>query len=159
MAQRSGGQRQVGGAGLAANNWITSAWAASTGITDLLAALAAGRAWCGSLSRYRGALDMLVDGSVPMGAVSVSSVKSRSLVATATQMPARSTLQVLRGAVDYAGQNGLSGNTKVIGSYTRAQLAGGSVRQAVDTSAGASCGRRSCRRRARSSPPRTPCGC
>jgi hypothetical protein len=74
------------------NNWITSAWAASTAMSDLLPALAAGRAWCGSLSGYRGALDMLVDGSVPMGAVSVSSVTSRRLAATATQVPTGSTL-------------------------------------------------------------------
>jgi len=40
------------------------------------------------------------------------------------------------GAVDYAGQQGLSANTKVIGSYPAAQLAGGSVKQAVYTSAG-----------------------
>jgi len=79
---------------------------------------------------------MLVDGSVPMGAVSVSPVNSRSLVATVTQMPVSSTLQILQGAVDYAGQRGLSANTKVIGSYPAAQLAGGSVKQAVDTSAG-----------------------
>ena len=43
-----------------------------------------------------GALDMLVDGSVPMGAVNVSSVNSRSLVATVTQMPIGSALQILR---------------------------------------------------------------
>jgi len=80
-----------------------------------------------------GALDMLVDGSVPMGAVNVSSVNSRSLVATVTQMPIGSALQILQGAVDYAGQQGLSANTKVIGSYPAAQLAGGSVKQAVYT--------------------------
>ena len=118
------------------NNWITSAWAASTSMTCLVAALAAGRSWCGSLSAFRGALDMLVDGLVPMGAVSVSSVNSRYLVATVTQMPAGSTLQILQGAVDYAGQQGSSANTKVIGSYPAAQLAGGTVKQAVDTSAG-----------------------
>jgi hypothetical protein len=105
-------------------------------MTSLVAALAAGRSWCGSLSAFRGALDMLVDGSVPMGGVSVSPVNSRSLVATVTQMPIGSTLQILQGAVDYAGQQGLSANTKVIGSYPAAQLAGGSVKQPVDTSAG-----------------------
>src|SRR5262249_49996557 len=118
------------------NNWITSAWAASTTTIDLVAALGAGRSWCGSLSAFRGALDMLVDGSVPMGAVSVSPVNSRSLMATATKMPTGSTLQILQGVVDYAGQQQLSANTKVIGSYPAAQLAGGSVEQAVDTSAG-----------------------
>ena len=105
-------------------------------MTDLVAALAAGRSRCGSLAAFRGALDMVVDGSVPMGAVSVSPVNSRSLTATATQMPTGSTLQILQGVVDYAGQQGLSANTTVIGSYPAAQLAGGTVNQAVGTSAG-----------------------
>jgi hypothetical protein len=117
------------------NNWITSVWAASTGMADLISALAAGRAWCGSLSAYRGTLDLLVDGSVPMGAVSVSSVTSRQLVATVTGLPAGSTLQILQGAVDYAGQHVLTANTALIGSYSASQLGSGSVAQAVDTSA------------------------
>jgi hypothetical protein len=118
------------------NNWVTSAWAPSTGLADLLAALAAGRSWCGSLPAYRGAMDLLVDGTVPMGAVSVSQVTSRSLAATATQMPAGSTLQILQGAADYAGQGGLGSNVQVIGSWTAAQLASGTVTQSVDTTAG-----------------------
>ena len=117
------------------NNWITSVWAASTAEADLLAGLAAGRSWCGSLSGFRGSLDMLVDGSVPMGAVSVSSVTSRQLAVIATGMPADGSLEVLQGAVDYAGTNGLAANTQVIGSYTAADLVGGEVTQAVDTSA------------------------
>lgn len=117
------------------NNWVTSAWAASTGLRDLVAALAAGRSWCGSLSKFTGTLNLLVDGSVPMGAVSVSGVGSRSLAATATAMPAGSTLQVLQGAVDYAGQSGLSPSTKVIASYAKTQITGGQVTRQIDTSA------------------------
>ena len=115
------------------NNWVTWAWAKSTGLSDLLTALAAGRSWCGSLSKFTGALDMLVDGSVPMGAVSVSSATSRQLVATATGMPQGSTLQVLQGDVDYAGQSGLAANTAVIGSYPASQISGGTVTQTIDT--------------------------
>ena len=117
------------------NNWVTSVWAASTGMPDLLASLVAGRSWCGSLSKFRGSLDLLVDGSVPMGAVSISSVTSRQLAASATGLPSGAVLQVLQGAVDYAGQNALTANTKLIGSYTPTQLASGQIRQAVDTSA------------------------
>jgi hypothetical protein len=113
------------------NNWFSSVWARSTGIADLLAALAAGRAWCASLSRYRGSLDLLVDGTVPMGSVNVSTVLSRRLVATATAIPAHGTLQILQGRVDYAGAANLSANTKVIGSYSASQLTGGSVVQQV----------------------------
>ena len=117
------------------NNWVTSVWAASTGMPDLLASLVAGRSWCGSLSKFRGSLDLLVDGSVPMGAVSISSVTSRQLTAKATGLPSGAVLQVLQGAVDYAGQNALTANTKLIGSYTATQLASGQISQAVDTSA------------------------
>jgi hypothetical protein len=116
------------------NNWVTSTWAASTAEADLLRSLAAGRAWCGSLSRYRGSLDLLVDGSCPMGSVSVSSVTSRRLVASATGIPAGGSLRVLQGAVDYAGIANLTANTRVIGSYPAAGLAGGSVTQPIDTS-------------------------
>jgi hypothetical protein len=102
----------------------------------LLAALTAGRAWCGSLSGYRGSLDMLVDGSCPMGSVSVSGVTSRKLVASAAGIPAGGSLQVLQGTVDYAGTAALPANTQVIGAYSAADLASGPVTQPVDTSRG-----------------------
>lgn len=115
------------------NNWVTSVWAPSTGMRDLLTALAAGRAWCGSLSKFRGSLDLLVDGSVPMGAVSLSSVTSRHLTATATGLPSGAVLRVLQGAVDYAGQSALTDDVKLIGSYTTTQLASGQITQSVST--------------------------
>jgi hypothetical protein len=114
------------------NNWFSSVWAPTAGIGDLLAALAAGRAWCASLSRYRGSLDLLVDGTVPMGSVSVSTVLSRRLVASATAIPAQGSLQILQGTVDYAGAADLSANTKVIASYPASQLGGGSVAHQVN---------------------------
>jgi hypothetical protein len=116
------------------NNWFTSVWAASTAEADLLAALAAGRAWSASLSSYRGGLDLLVDGSCPMGSVTVSSLTSRKLVVSATGIPAGGALQVLRGTVDYAGSAGLAANTKVVGTYTDSQLASGQVTRWIDTS-------------------------
>jgi hypothetical protein len=118
------------------NNWFTSAWAASTAEADLLAALAAGRSWCAPLSAYRGSLDLLIDGTCPMGSVSVASVSSRKLTATATGIPAGGSLQVLQGAVDYAGTAALTANTKVIATYAASQLAGGSISLPVDTTKG-----------------------
>jgi hypothetical protein len=115
------------------NNWVTSTWATSTTESDLLASLAAGRAWCGSLRAFRGSLDLLVDGSCPMGSVSVSRATSRRLVASATRVPAGGALQVIQGAVDYAGTAGLTADTKVIGVYPARDLAGGSVAQPIDT--------------------------
>ena len=113
------------------NNWISAAWAASTGQPDLLAALAAGRAWCGAIG-YRGAIDMLVDGLVPMGAVSVSAVTSRNLVLTATGIPSGGSVQLIQGTVDYTGT---TPDTSVAASFTGTDLVagGGQVRTAVDT--------------------------
>jgi len=118
------------------NNWITSVWAASTAEAHLLASLAAGRAWCASLPAYRGSMDLLVDGSCPMGSVSISRLTSRRLMASATRIPARGSLRIVQGTVDFAGDAALRANTRVIGSYKAADLAGGSVRQAVDTRKG-----------------------
>jgi hypothetical protein len=120
------------------NNWTTSAWAASTAQADLLAALSAGRAWCGSLSAFGGpgaSLDLLADGSCPMGSVSVSSLPSRSLAITATGIPAGGSVTVLQGGVDYAGSNGLASNAQVTGSYpdTAFTAGGGQVTVPVDT--------------------------
>jgi hypothetical protein len=115
------------------NNFFTSVWAASTAESSLLAALAAGRSWCGSLSSYRGSLDLLVDGTCPMGSVSVASLTSRKLVARATGIPSGGYLQILRGTADYAGTANLTSNAKVVATYTASQLAGGSVSLAIDT--------------------------
>jgi len=120
------------------NNWITSAWAASTGISDLTASLAAGRAWCGSLSEFGAgaSLSLRVDGTCPMGSVSLSSLAQRVLTVAATGIPAGGSLLVLQGGVDYAGTGDPSDNTRVIASYSGASLAagGGRVKLAVDTS-------------------------
>jgi hypothetical protein len=120
------------------NNWITSAWAASTGTSDLIAALAAGQAWCGSLSEFGAgaSLNLAADGICPMGSVSLSSLAQRQLTVTATGLPAGGSLVVLQGAVDYAGTASLADNTQVIASYSATDLAaaGGQETLAVDTS-------------------------
>lgn len=118
------------------NNWITSTWSASTRMSDLLPALAAGRAYTGSLSTPAVALDMLVDGTVPMGAVSVSSVNSRSLTLTAAGLPTGWNVDLFQGRVDYAGTSGLQSNAKQVGSFGPGKLNGnGQAKVTVDTSA------------------------
>ncbi|HEY5032055.1 MAG TPA: hypothetical protein VIJ54_06240 [Actinomycetes bacterium] len=117
------------------NNWVTSAWATSAEEADLLTALKAGRAWSASLARYRGTLDLLADGTAPMGSVTVSTARTRQLHVVATSLPAGSTLQLVRGTVDYAGAAKPAPNTSVVQSYPAARLASGSVDVAVDTSA------------------------
>ena len=120
------------------NNWITSAWAASTGTADLVTALAAGQAWCGSLSGFGAgaSLNLTVDGTCPMGSASLSSLPQRQLTVAATGIPAEGSLVVLQGEVDYAGTGGLADNTQVIASYSGTELAagGGVETLAVDTS-------------------------
>jgi hypothetical protein len=116
------------------NNWVSAVWAASTSEANLLASLAAGRSWCGSLSSFRGSLDLLVEGSCRMGSVSVSSLTSRKVAARATGLPSGWSLQILRGTVDYAGTSDLKANTQVIATYTAADLASGSVTKQIDTS-------------------------
>jgi hypothetical protein len=116
-------------------NWNTTTWAASPAQSDLLAALTAGRAYCGSMAAAPVALDLLVDGEVPMGAVSVSSLTSRSLAVTAAELPAGSRLQVFQGDVDYAGTGGLSSNAAQVASFGPADLNGnGQATLTVDTS-------------------------
>jgi hypothetical protein len=123
------------------NNWTTSAWAASEREADLLAALAAGQVWCGSLTSFPtstgAALNVTVDGTCPMGSVSLSGLPSRQLAVTATSIPMNGSVQVLQGAVDYAGTANPAPDTAVIGAYTDAEMAdsGGQRMLAVDTSA------------------------
>jgi hypothetical protein len=117
-----------------ANNWITSTWAASTSEADLLASLAAGRAWCSSLSHYRGTLDLLVDNSCPMGSASLSAVNSRQLVATATEIPKGGSLRVIQGAVDHPGTRHVATSTQMVASYAAGDVGGGTVATSIDTS-------------------------
>lgn len=118
------------------NNWATTTWAASRARSDLLTALSAGRVYCGSLSAPPVALDMLVDGKAPMGAVSVSSLTSRSLTLTAAGLPAGWTVALMQGNVDYAGTSGLTSNARRVGSFGPGSLNGnGQATVAVDTSA------------------------
>ena len=109
------------------NNWFTSVWASSNDEADLLAALASGRSWCASLSGFRGTLDLLVDGTCPMGSASVSTLTSRQLTVIASGLPPGSTVQVLQGTVDYAGTAAPAPNTSVIATYSAAALSGGAV--------------------------------
>ncbi len=87
------------------NGFFTGIWAASRSDAGLAAALRAGRAFTAHLGRYPGGeLDMLVDGTVRMGAVSVSTKASRQLAIYAANVPAGATVQLIARPVDYAGR-------------------------------------------------------
>jgi hypothetical protein len=135
------GQDYLAPVGSPRNNWVTRTWATSTKMSHLQAALAAGRAWCGDLAAFgspHSALDMLVDKSVPMGAVSVArGVNSRKLALTVLGIPAGGSVTLLQGAVDYAGKADPVPHTRPIRHWTDTQIArqSGTVHTSVDTSA------------------------
>jgi hypothetical protein len=116
------------------NGHLTGIWAASSGLADLTAALAAGRAFVfhpGITPGLR--LDTLVDDSVPMGKVSVSDAVSRTLAIQLDRLPSDATVELVGGPVDLAGQDP---GTAVLQRWTAAAFPGGSgtVTAAVDTS-------------------------
>ena len=115
------------------NNWVTSVWAPTNSEADLLGALAAGRAWTGTL-RYQTTLDLLVDGVAPMGSVSVSSLNRRQLTVSASGLPSHGSLRVVQGDVDYAGTADPTPNSASVAVYPDTAFGSGSVTLGVDTS-------------------------
>ena len=88
------------------NGFLTGIWAASSGKADLADALKGGRAYAFHPGQVQGLqLDTLVDGAVRMGAASVSSKGSRTLVVSLANVPSGCVLEVVRSPVDYTGQD------------------------------------------------------
>jgi hypothetical protein len=84
------------------DNHLTYAWAPSTGIADLQAALRAGRAWFGNLARWRGELEITAWGRPAMGGVAVTPERRVPVELLATNLPPDAELEVVTGAVDRA---------------------------------------------------------
>lgn len=115
------------------NGFFTGIWAPSRADAALAAALQAGRAFTAHVGRYpRAELDMLVDGTVPMGAVSVSAKRSRNLAIYAANLPTGATVQLIAGPVDYADQP--DPGTIITRTFPASAFASGNVTVAVDTS-------------------------
>lgn len=115
------------------NGFGTGVWAASAGDADMVAALQGGRVYTARDGRWPGAeLDLLVDGAVPMGAVSVSSLSSRSLALWAKNLPIGSAVQVIGGLVDYAGATDPA--TWVKSTLTPSSFSGNIASMSVTTS-------------------------
>lgn len=85
------------------NGYATGVWTTSTDDAAMIVALSAGRAFVAHAGRWPGDIDLLVDNSVPMGAISVSTKNTRSLSIWATNLPSGGAVQVIGGPVDYAG--------------------------------------------------------
>lgn len=123
------------------NNFTTTAWSASTAVSDLQAAMVAGRAWFGSLSEFSTAagvaLDCLTDGVTPMGGVMVSQVPAHLAVFTAVGVPAGGRLVIWAGDIDYADPPTKQPNSEAVASFTASELAasGGTATWPVTVSA------------------------
>jgi hypothetical protein len=116
-----------------ANGFVTGVWASTRSEPDLMAALASGRAFAAHLGRWPGGeLDLLVDGAIRMGSVSVSTAPTRSLAIQAARLPAGSQVQVVAGPVDCSAAPD-PGST-VLASLDPAAFAGGTATLTVDTS-------------------------
>lgn len=83
--------------------WVTGAWARSRHEADLCAAMRAGRAWFYDPMWWRGELDLLMAGHVPMGGVLLTSHRRVSLRVTATRLPGDSSVELVTGRCDRAG--------------------------------------------------------
>jgi hypothetical protein len=115
------------------NGFATGIWGTSPAQADLVAALAGGRAFTYHVGSWAGAqLDTLVDDTVGMGQVSVSSATSRQLDVFAGQLPTGAVVEVVTGPVDYSSDDP---GTAVITRLNAAGFAGSGVQSvAVDTS-------------------------
>jgi hypothetical protein len=115
------------------NGFFTGAWAATRSDADILAAMSAGRAYTAHLGKWLGGeIDMLVDGTVPMGHVSVATKATRSLSIWAPNLPAGSSVQVVSGPVDFAGVN--DPGTSVVRTLAPSAFTGSIATLSVDTS-------------------------
>jgi hypothetical protein len=116
------------------NGFATGIWASSVGHSNLMAALAAGRAFTGHAGKWAGGqIDMLVDGVVPMGKVSVGSQPSRSLAVFAASLPAGSHVEIVAGPVDFTGND--PGSVVLDSIAASAFGADGTVSRTIDTRA------------------------
>ena len=116
------------------NGYATGLWAASTSDAAVSTALSTGRAFAVHAGRWPGGeIDLLVDGTVPMGGVSVGGAGTRQLAIAATALPAGSSVQVVSGPVDYTGA--VDPGTTVVSTLTAAAFAHGPVTMPVSASA------------------------
>ena len=92
--------------------WVTGAWSRTRRSSDLCAALGAGAAWFYDPLYWRGDLDLLVEGRVPMGGVLFASDDRLSVRVTASELPRDGSLELIVGACDRPGLSDLRPRTR-----------------------------------------------
>ena len=113
------------------NRFYSTTWAESPSEEDLLAALRSGRVFVGELGGFDGHLDLSVEGN-PMGSVSIKpGTTTRELTVSATDLPAGSRIEVVRGGVDYG--NNPDPDTSVVTTLPDTAFAGGTATVGIDT--------------------------
>lgn len=119
----------------ATNRFTTSVWSPTTGQADLLAQLASGRTFTSELTARDATIGLGADG-VPMGAVSVRpELSTRTLTVSAAALPKGSTVELVQGAVDYAGTKDPNPTSRVVDGLTAKDLRRGTAAISVDTRA------------------------
>jgi hypothetical protein len=117
------------------NRFATGIWSPSLADGNVRDALLAGQAWCvevqdgGTVDR----LDIMADGIVPMGSISVQQRATREVQVTCPVVPSGGYAELVTGPVDYVSSD-LTNRTTTILFATEAQLERGTVTGAVDTS-------------------------
>jgi hypothetical protein len=116
------------------NGFFTGVWAASRSEADVLAGLSGGRAYAAHLGKWPGGeTDLLVDGTVRMGGVSVSTTSPKPLSIWAANLPTGSSVQLVSGPVDFAGAQ--DPGTSVVRTLAPSAFSAGVATVSVDTSA------------------------
>jgi hypothetical protein len=93
--------------------YLTYVWAKSKAKADLVKALRKGSAWFTDGLRYRGSMDLRLNGKTAMGGVLVTKSAKLSVEAVATSLPAGAKLEVITGLADFAGTGKLAPSTSV----------------------------------------------
>ncbi len=115
------------------NGFATGVWATSRSDADVLVALASGRAYAAHFGRWPlGETDLLVDGTVRMGSISVATKATRSMAIWATALPVGGSVQLVSGPVDYAAA--VDPGTVVVRTLAPSAFSGGVATVSVDTS-------------------------
>ncbi|MGZ4507016.1 MAG: hypothetical protein ACXVX0_07160 [Blastococcus sp.] len=114
------------------NRFYTGAWSSTLDEPGLLGALGRGGAYVGYLGAFGGTIDMAIDTDVPMGAVSVSPLTSRTLRIDVAGLPEGGAVQVVRGDVDRPGTTDPNPATSVVATLNATDLSAGNERS-IDT--------------------------